>query len=1322
MIEFYYTYLIMTSVNAVLSSPLILCILLLCITLLLIAACLHISNLKQKLQYARIQMLELQDCIDMLIKESYLNIFMYDSEKDKVYELKNGEFRKTDINFQHSIKLVHPEDREKYLHKYRNQVSISKEKTTINIRVFENELQRYCDYEYIFNPLQWDENGNVIRYIYSRRNETKQRETLRKQKEIIDNLNLSLHAANLLLWEYDMINNVGQINGASQLQFNLTDKEIFKHIHPDDMHYAERLHEIAERENHPIIIRIKFKGTAIYQPYEVYTQIRYDENSTPIALYGILRNITEITQFQQLLTEKIELLEAIKNHMPVGMMFYDKDGYFKDINLAMTESIGLNRQKMQEGKLNILNIGFIPSEIIENLRNGEAGTYNVTYKTIFNTLNQYIDTPQDMHKSFNVCCSPIHSINKEVLGYISICTDITKIEDDKLQIEELQRNLIMALDAGEMATWKYNCESKHIDMLHGVPLIEDHIYINDFCELMDGDSRTKFIESIESIEKQEMENTIATIRMVINNKQYWFTCILVGILVDSKVHHIVGIRKDITRDIRDQELLAKTNEELVHSHNELLKSENHLRFILNKIPIPIYIKDIISHKYLFINEEALRLYGVTSSDEFTKFKQRDDQLFLNEIDKQIVLTGEEYVASEQLTINGGLILDTFVKKTLIENGGLKQLLVTRMDLTEQRKAQITNRIFSISFPLLRAFTWEINTFDFVLKCGDFFIPDNQTYILRTIDSLEDYYKLIHKDDRNEIVKDFNYFLNSEKDKATMAFRIDIMNTGCYEWWEYRAIADKRTHKGTVYKYIHGIMVCIDDQKKTELRLHRSKERLARLNKQNELILNNTTSGLIFIDAEYKVQWSNVEKVFHKYGDAFYRTGHKCHSSFYRNSPCPNCPAALAIQSGQISYQEFAFKNNGVISITAIPVIHDKKLEGVVLKIDDITERKKLIDDLQKAKKKAEESDKLKMAFLANMSHEIRTPLNAIVGFSQILHECDDDDERNEYIRIINNNNELLLRLISDILDLSKIESGVIEMKLERFNIVEVFDEIFSVFSVNNTKPLVNFIAENEIRSCMITFDKKRLMQVLSNLLSNAYKYTTEGYITLKMKQEDNGIKILVKDTGKGIDTDKQVRVFGRFEKFDSFVQGTGLGLAISKGIMEALKGRIGFTSHKDVGSEFWIWIPCTSNSYIEYVKDSVTSNSTLLQDKKQKDMLEKQLKILIAEDNDSNYLLMQIYLKQHNLTRAVNGQEAIEKVLDNAYDVVLMDLTMPIMNGLEATSKIRTFNKTIPIYAITANAFDSDKQLAIDAGCTGFLSKPVKKVDIDNLLCDIQPN
>lgn len=384
---------------------------------------------------------------------------------------------------------------------------------------------------------------------------------------------------------------------------------------------------------------------------------------------------------------------------------------------------------------------------------------------------------------------------------------------------------------------------------------------------------------------------------------------------------------------------------------------------------------------------------------------------------------------------------------------------------------------------------------------------------------------------------------------------------------------------------------------------------------------------------------------------------------------------------------------------------------------DITEDIIYQQNLITAKNKAEEADKLKSTFLANMSHEIRTPLNAIVGFSELLTETDDAEEKFEYKQLIETNSEILLKLIGDILDLSKIEVGSIDINRQKLNLCQLCDELYRSFQQRIKNPKVILKLINPYTKCVANFDKYRFMQIFTNFATNAIKYTPQGEIIMGYECMPGQVRIYVKDSGIGIPEEKKNRIFSRFEKLDTFAQGTGLGLSICKAIADATGGEVGFKSKANIGSEFW-YIGYTDVEYVEKseVADEDLNNKSTEHLSADSSVKIKDLNILIAEDNDSNYLLIKKLLKDNQLTRTITGVEAIEKIKAQTFDIVFMDMRMPVMNGLEATSLIREFNQTTPIIALTANAFDSDRENALAAGCNHFMTKPVKKRELMDLL------
>ena len=392
------------------------------------------------------------------------------------------------------------------------------------------------------------------------------------------------------------------------------------------------------------------------------------------------------------------------------------------------------------------------------------------------------------------------------------------------------------------------------------------------------------------------------------------------------------------------------------------------------------------------------------------------------------------------------------------------------------------------------------------------------------------------------------------------------------------------------------------------------------------------------------------------------------------------------------------------------------LSGLFVSLYFYYHTKKLKDELQEsesalreAKDRAEESSRLKSAFLANMSHEIRTPLNAIVGFSNILLDAEEPEEKEEYAHIIENNNTLLLQLINDILDLSKIEAGTLEFVYTDFNLNGVMRELeqMFVFRLNDRPMEIRCITP--IPFCYIHSEKNRLTQVLINMMTNAMKFTERGSISLGYRlQEDGMLYFYVVDTGCGIPHDKKETVFGRFVKLDSFQQGTGLGLSICEMIVHKMGGRIGVDSVLGEGSKFWFTVPYNPVK-ISSGEAGGSSSDEEDMDAETKEVVSKnKLKILIAEDTDSNYKLFASILKnEYQLIHASNGREAVELFCKEHPHLIIMDINMPVLNGYEAVEEIRKISSTVPIIAVTAYAFDSDEQRILHSGFNAYASKPI---------------
>ena len=617
---------------------------------------------------------------------------------------------------------------------------------------------------------------------------------------------------------------------------------------------------------------------------------------------------------------------------------------------------------------------------------------------------------------------------------------------------------------------------------------------------------------------------------------------------------------------------------------------------------------------------------------------------------------------------------------------------------------------------MNAFTWFFEPDKNRISFGEGF--NEVTKKASEICSVEKFLSCVHPDDKQKFHDSLQAVVEQDNGIWELEYQLDLNGNGVYQWWQTRGMLETSTLNDAPYKYMFGMTICIDAHKQAELTLLKNKEELKKLVTLNELVLNNTNSGLAYITRDYRVQWENVSSCSKSLSFEAYKQGELCYKSAHnRTSPCEECILSRAFQSRQTELIKFKLDNAHVVEVYGTPVfLEDGTADGIVIRVDDVTEREEMIKELQIAKMHAEQSDKLKSAFLANMSHEIRTPLNAIVGFSGLMMYAS-DEEKEDYMQIINNNNEMLLKLISDILDLSKLEAGSVELKYEEFDLTDYFNSMFASMKQRATNPKIQIVAVNPYQHCLVTLDRNRVAQIITNYVTNAIKYTTEGTIEMGYEYREEGIYFYVKDSGIGIPDEKKNKVFHRFEKLDEFAQGTGLGLSICKAIAEAMGGNVGFESEYGKGSLFWALLPCE----VEIPSEITQQRTERVTSSDKKDIVAGtsssntpgRKTILVAEDIQSNYQLVSALLrKRFNLVHAANGQEAIEILHKRHIDLLLMDMKMPVMDGLTATAEIRKFNAELPIIALTAHVFENDRLTAMDAGCNEYLVKPIDRAKL----------
>ena len=535
-------------------------------------------------------------------------------------------------------------------------------------------------------------------------------------------------------------------------------------------------------------------------------------------------------------------------------------------------------------------------------------------------------------------------------------------------------------------------------------------------------------------------------------------------------------------------------------------------------------------------------------------------------------------------------------------------------------------------------------------------------------------------------------------------------------------------KGKVYK-LFGTVQDITEQKKTELEIIKSKETAVENEKKYKLLFNTMSEGVALNKIIYDENQIMIDYRIIEVNKAF----HKVTNNSIRNVTNSLASEVYGLSKEYITYFWEHHKNvketiqtemhipinERYYIVSTSPFMNDTFLTTFF----DITELKKAEFELkesnlklQEAKEKAEESDRLKTAFLANISHEIRTPMNGILGFSNMLTRPNVSTEKlKQYAEIIDSCGSQLVSIIDDIIDISKIEANQMKIVVQPEDIHLIFNELYTLLKPRAEISKLHFSFETDSKEerLFIHTDGIRLKQILINLIINAFKFTSVGYVKFGYKIKGQFIEFFVKDTGFGIEPKAQQRIFERFTQVENESAdkpgGTGLGLPISKALTELLGGKMWLESEVDKGTIFYFTIPFDKAEVITDSEEQL-SQGINISDKNN---------ILIAEDNDANFLLLSELLSRlnFNIVRAQNGQEAIDLVKKMpSLNLVFMDLKMPVLDGYKATTEIKKIRPELPVIAQTAYAQLPDREKAIENGCDDYISKPIDEKKLNDII------
>lgn len=535
---------------------------------------------------------------------------------------------------------------------------------------------------------------------------------------------------------------------------------------------------------------------------------------------------------------------------------------------------------------------------------------------------------------------------------------------------------------------------------------------------------------------------------------------------------------------------------------------------------------------------------------------------------------------------------------------------------------------------------------------------------------------------------------------------------------------QKEQEDTIRNHTRDLQNTIDELNKAKTELSDQKQLF-------EIMFNSIPDGIVITDTDRRILMANkgVETTFGYSSDEV--LGRTTEFLYADSTKFEDTGERVfnrdAVSDGNLYTTEYKTKDNVVFpgeTLGAKLYDQDKTWKGNLGIIRNISERQKYIDEIREAKDKAEENDRLKSAFLANMSHEIRTPMNGILGFTDLLNTPGlSGDEQLHYIEVIQRSGRRMLDTINDIIEISKIETGQSKLTYAEVDVTKKLQALYNFFRPEAQKKGLNLVLKIDLpaNESVVTTDGNKVNSILTNLIKNAIKFTSSGSIRISCNRNDFDLEFIVADDGIGISGDRQKAIFERFVQADMNFkgphEGSGLGLAITKSYAEQLGGKVWVKSAQGIGSTFYVTIPYRP---VSSSSSGGTSGTETIEDA---DL--KPLNVLVAEDDDTSFLLLGKMLSDYNFSmiRANNGEEAIEKIRgENSFDLILMDIKMPVMDGIRATEEIRTFNKTIPIIGQSAYALEGDRERALEIGFNDYITKPIKKTRLIEIIRSICPS
>lgn len=994
---------------------------------------------------------------------------------------------------------------------------------------------------------------------------------------------------------------------------------------------------------------------------------------------------TQDIQIKSLIENTANAIWSIDKNFTI---IYGNLAFFNTYELLYNRKIEQG-QRFFEGE-NYEDIQYWKS-LYERALSGEK--FKVEKQLFVNNAYRYVD----------LSLSPVFN-NDEIVGVTINGADITEQIINQKKIIEKEKNLENLIDSLDDIVFEFdeNLRYKNI-WINGPDKLnhEKEYYIGKTIAEAVSPEFAASLNSALLHTFNTCESTQIDYQHEIKGVKKWFSA-RTKVVKNQLPKHVLMVVEDIN-DRKKHEI-------------KTIRQRDFLNKLIETLPVGIFAKDAKNDMiYVLWNKELENMFGILQQDVLGK---TDFDIF--NIDENIddyidtdgmVAQSKEPLLLSNLSINtpNGTIITKTIKVPLLDENNEPDLIIGIIeDITDfqntQKELEIAEKRWNFALTGSRDGVWDFD----LIKDTIYYSPVYKEMLGYSAEEYDNstltWENSIHEDDINNVIQSFTDHIYGRTPYYQNEHR-KIKKNGSIIWVLDKGKVAEYNEQGKAIRFI-GTLTDITSQKELEVKANKTETLL-------ESISQNIKEGIYRVNNNHKVMYAN-KPFIEMFGYNDFNEVLSIHASeFYHNKADREQFVELIRESNFIENKEIVFKRKdgstfwGLLSSKRLVDENgDEFFDGAVR---DITEIKKIEDLLIKAKEDAEDAAKAKSTFLSTMSHEIRTPMNAVIGITNILLDQQHLPDQVDSLKTLKFSAENLMHLLNDILDFSKIEAGKVELEKTDLNISQLLNEVKQLAEINAKEKGIKIAVDldTNIPNYLIG-DPTRLTQIIFNLVSNAIKFTNEGMVSIKAKLlstniENTSIYFEVSDTGIGISEEQVKTIFDQFTQASSDTTrkfgGTGLGLAIIKKLVDLHQSKIYVESQPNMGSKFYFTINFNNNKKdLSEIEANAANKFEPITD----------MKVLIAEDNKINVFVATKFLKSWGIQFDVaeNGKEAIEKASTNVYDLILMDLQMPEMDGFDATLAIRKFNKKIPIYALTANAFSDVKSKVLEVGMNDFITKP----------------